>query len=215
MYNRSSRYMYYKYKPPVLTHVKNRVLVWDTSSLSHALEDYSHSAVSAYRAAKKRKIIINWPTVKNYLLRRHESEYKSRVLLASCDGRERVCFIPLEILRELEETPKLRKSLRALLLGEKEELEAEYGAEAHDFSITFAPSLHIDSAMESTVERVIEEAERLGYKVGDCEECISIADINALSLAYEKGGVLVTGDRRLMRLARALGVEVYYTFKGK
>jgi len=194
--------------------LKKRELIWDTSSLSHALEDYSHGAVSAYmsvrRSALKRRYFITWDRVKRALLRRHKSEYESRKLLTSCDGYTHTCTIPLEVYRELIRSPKLRRIAR-VVLGELEEVEREYyrvNRMAYGFSKVFKPRLGISTPSEESVKRVRRAMEELGIRV-------HYADVYALALALDRGATLVTGDRNLAKLAEYLGVSVIYTLEVK
>jgi len=193
---------------------RTRELIWDTSSLSHALEDYSHGAVSAYmsvrRSALKKRYFITWDRVKKALLRRHRSEYESRKLLTSCDGYTHTCTIPLEVYRELTRSPRLRRIAR-VVLGELEEVEREYyrvNRLAYGFSKVFKPRLGIGMPSRESVRKVREAMEMLGIRVHH-------ADMYALALALDRGATLVTGDNNLAKLARYLGVDVVYTLEAK
>ena len=189
-------------------------LVWDTSSLSHALEDYSHGAVSAYMSVRsgalRRRYFITWERVKNALLRRHRSEHESRRLLTSCDGVTYTCSVPVEVYRELERSPRLRRTAR-VVFGEARDVEAEYyrvNRLAYGFSKVFRPRLGI-LRVSPTYVRIVEGAMvELGIRV-------HYADVRALALALERGATLVTGDRNLAKLAEYLGVKTIYTLGGK
>jgi len=188
-------------------------LVWDTSSLSHAFEEYSHSAVSAYMSVRKRalekKYFVMWDDVKKALLRRHDSEYESRRMLTLCDGETYTCYIPEEVLDELRRSPRALHS--AMTLIDPYRIEEEYVRKnrlAEGFARVFRPRLIISKAPMNYVRRVIEASRRYGIR-------IHYADVYALALAMSKNATLVTGDRRLADLARMLGVKVKYTLESK
>ena len=188
-------------------------LVWDTSSLSHAFEEYSHSAVSAYMSERKKalrkKYIVTWEDVKEALLRRHRSEYESRKMLSLCDGETYTCYIPEEVMEELRRSRRILHSARVLL--DPYSVEEEYVRKnrlAEGFARVFRPRLIIERAPRSYVRRVIEASRQLGIK-------IHYADVYALALAMAKGATLVTGDGRLAELAKMLGVKVRYTLEAE
>lgn len=183
--------------------------MWDTSSLSHAFEEYSHSVMSAYmsehKKALEKRYFVTWEDVKRALLRRHRSEYESRRMLSLCDGEAYTCYIPEEVRDELRKSSRIWHS--AMVLLDPYRVEEEYVRKnrlAEGFARVFRPRLIIERAPMSYVRRVIEASRQLGIRV-------HYADVRALALAMAKNATLVTGDRRLAELARMLGVKVKYT----
>ena len=184
--------------------LENEILVWDTSSISHALEEFSHSVMSAYLQLSPPK---NWSKLKTAILRRFKSEYLSRNLLIKCDTN--TCFIPNSIAQELARDPYYKDSMN-ILLGRGYLVEEKYVRRKSQrgspigFSQVFKPRLHVRDPDPVLVNRILTYASRLGIKVSE-------QDVTALALAYELGGILVTADRRLVELANLLNVRVIYT----
>ena len=184
------------------------VLVWDTSSLSHGFEGFSHAAISAYMEMPEPR---TWERLKKRIQRRIESESTSRKLLLRCDRAR--CIIPLSVYRELEADPHYRDSLD-VLTGFGWRVEEKYvrrksgrGSPA-GFSRVFKPRLQIRKPRGELVDYVLATAKRLGLR-------ISRADAEGIALAMEENGVLVTADRRQAEVADKLGLRVLYTIGKK
>ncbi|RLE86436.1 MAG: hypothetical protein DRJ67_07230 [Thermoprotei archaeon] len=178
-------------------------LVWDTSSLSHAFEEFSHAAASAYMRMRGAR---TWRKLKGLLLKRISSEARSRRLLLDCDVNE--CLIPLGVYREVAADPHFTDSLD-LLTGYGRRVEERYKEkDIAGFAATFKPRLVIKTVRPSLVDYVLVRAREMGLD-------ISRADAEGVALAIEQGAVLVTADGRQARVARSLGVRVIYTIGGK
>jgi len=180
------------------------VLVFDTSSLSHGFEEFSHAAVSAYMEMKEPR---TWGRLRARLLRRVESEHAARRLLLGCDRAR--CIVPLSVYRELESDPHYRDSLD-VLTGYGWRVEEKYvrrksrRGSPTGFSRVFKPRLLIRKPRRELTDYVLVTAERLGLR-------ISRADAEGVALAIEENGVLVTADRRQAEVADKLGLRVIYT----
>jgi len=176
-----------------------RKLVWDTSSLSYALEDLKHAAVSAYTGTKKK----TWSVVEKRLARRIGAEYESRELLLEC-GSNYYCEAPPPIFKELEQSKTMREVMDLLTPGGKIQVEKSYGVKAKGFSKVFRPTLHRKSVDPGIIRMVEQVARKMGLNT-------SKQDITAVALAYQDNATLVTADRAMQKLAKRLGVPVIFT----
>lgn len=179
-------------------------LVFDTSSLSHAFEEFSHATVSAYMEMKPPR---EWGRLKERLERRFGSEYLTRRVLLKCDRA--TCVVPQGVVRELSEDPHYQDSLD-ILLGRGWRVEEKYvrrksgRGDPRGFAETFKPRLKVDSPPPGLVDRVLRFAERMGKN-------ISREDAEGIALALYTNGILVTADRKQAEVANALGVRVLFT----
>lgn len=206
-----------------------KVLIWDTSSLSHAFEDYSHSCVSAYMSQKGKieRLLLKlklseeeaWNMVKNALLRRHESEYRSRMLLSRCDDVDYSCYIPEAVYNEVSASRRMFDIMKVLRPQYRREVEERYKGKAKGFSKYFKAELKVDKVSPSLRLLVHNIARRHGYKIGykRGRGWLHIADLDALALAIERGGTLVTADRNLYEFAkkakRDIQQEIFRRFR--
>jgi len=176
-----------------------RKLVWDTSSLSYALEDFRHAAVSAYTGAKKK----TWPVVEKRLARRIGAEYEARELLLEC-GTDYYCEAPPPIFQELEKSRTMSEIMDLLTPSGKIQVEKAYGVKAKGFSKVFRPTLHRKSVNLGVIRMVEQVAKKMGLNT-------SRQDITAVALAYQDNATLVTADRAMQKLAKRLGIPVIFT----
>ena len=180
------------------------VLVFDTSSLSHGFEEFSHAAISAYMEMKEPR---TWEGLRRRLERRFESEHVTRRLLVLCDKLK--CLIPYSAFRELRADPHYSDSLDILTeygwrVEEKYVRRKSERGSPIGFTRVFKPRLRIKMPSRDLVSYVLSTAERLGLR-------ISREDAEGIALAMEEGGVLVTTDRNQAEVADALGLRVLYT----
>jgi len=179
------------------------ILVWDTSSLSHGFEEFSHAVMSAYMEMKPPK---TWSRLKERIGRRFKSENMARNILLQCDTMK--CLIPSSIFRELSKDPYFKDSLNALT--DKYVLERKYMRRISGrgtplgFSYVFKPSLIVDEPRKDLVDYVKAVASRMGYR-------ISHQDAEGIALAMQNNAVLVTADKNQAKLADKLGLRVLYT----
>ena len=179
-------------------------LVFDTSSLSHAFEEFSHAAVSAYMEMKPPR---EWERLKERLERRFSSEFTTRKLLLKCDRMS--CLVPRGVVEELSRDPHYQDSLD-ILLGRGWRVEEKYvkrrsgRGDPRGFTETFKPRLTVESPPQKLVEYVLQAAERMGKQ-------ISREDAEGIALALHTNGILVTADRKQAEVANALGIRVLFT----
>jgi len=178
---------------------RKKKLVWDTSSLSYALETYSHAAVSAYVSAKNK----TWPILEKRLENRIKGEYESRELLTKC-GTDYTCEVPDAILDEIEQAKELNREIDVVLPEGKELIERWYGRRAKGFSKVFRPTLYEKKVAPWARQIVEEEAKKLKLPV-------SSQDITAVALAFQDDATLVTADRAMEKLAKSLNIPVIFT----
>lgn len=179
-------------------------LVFDTSSLSHAFEEFSHAAMSAYMEMRPPK---TWNVLKWRLERRFGSEYLTRRLLLRCDTVS--CLVPYGVVEELKRDPHYEDSLDILLgLGwrvEEKYVKRKSGrGNPKGFANTFKPRLTAKEPPPKLVEYVLGVAERMGKR-------ISREDAEGIALALHTNGILVTADRNQAEVADALGLRVLFT----
>jgi len=179
-------------------------LIYDSSVLSHAFEEFSHAAVSAYMEMPEPR---TWTRLRERLLRRFESEHLGRRLLLGCDTM--TCIIPASVYDELSADPHYADSLD-ILTGFVYRVEEKYVRRKSGrgnpvgFSKVFKPRLIVKKPDPALVSYVLASAERYGYR-------ISRQDAEGIALAIQIGGVLVTADRNQAELADRLGLRVIYT----
>jgi len=191
-------------------------LVWDTSSISHALEDYIHSIASAYMHSKRRaRDTPKWGDVYKSSVRRHSSEFIARLLLTGCDDEKFECYIPEAIRDELLKDKHFEMIIKALTSLEgkreveeyyKEVLAEEKKEDITNFSEVVRTNLKVGRPTPSSRSLVTREALRRGL----IRE-LSSQDLEAIALSLDLNAVLVTADRRMRDLARVLGVPTIYT----
>lgn len=180
------------------------VLVFDTSSLSHAFEDFSHATISAYMEMDEPR---TWIRLKHRILRRIGSEATTRRLLLDCDSMR--CLVPQSVVNELREVPRFEDSLN-VMFGMAYEVEQKYVRRRSGrgnpvgFSTVFKPRMEVATPRKELVDYVLAVAKRHGIK-------ISRADAEGIALAMETNGVLVTADRKQAEVADKLGVRVLFT----
>jgi len=207
-----------------------KVLIWDTSSLSHAFEDYSHSCASAYMSQmnKIEKLLRRglspevkeeiWRIVKRALLRRHESEHLSRTLLSRCDDEDYTCYIPEAVYNEIYASRRMFEIMKVLRPQYRIDVERRYRGKAKGFSEFFKAELKVDK-VSPTIRYILHRiARKYGYEISHKrgKGKIHIADLDALALTIEREGTLVTADRNLYeftkRAKREIQREIYRRF---
>jgi hypothetical protein len=174
--------------------------VFDSSSLSHAFEEFSHSVASAYLEMREPR---EWYRLKPRILKRFSSGSITRRLLMFCDMFR--CLIPHSVLNELQQDPYYKYSLDVLLGGS--EIEFKYAKARGDirgFSKVFKPRLIPVRVRKDILDFVISKAKAYGYD-------LSIQDLEGIALAIQENATLVTSDRKQMELAKLLGINVIYT----
>jgi len=196
-----------------ITVTPDTVLVWDTSSLSHAFESLSHTIMSAYMSLRERGHVPSWEDFKASVLRRLGSGAVSRLLLLYCDKAE--CVAPNSVWEELGRSAGFSDMLKALdspRMLEKDYIQRSKRSDATGFSEAFEIKLKkepVNSRIEPVLREVEEEASLLGLN-------LSRADLEgvAVALYYTRLGVntyLVTSDKNQAVLAQRLGVKVIFT----
>jgi len=180
------------------------IIVFDTSSLSHAFEGFAHASISAYLEMGEPRV---WSRLKARLRRRFGSERLSREVILMCDRAS--CLMPTGVWRELNSVPAFRESLDVVTTGGAS-VEARYvrrvsgRGTAVGFSTVFKPRVRIKGARPDLVSYVEAMARRMGRR-------ISRADAEGIALAMEHDAVLVTADKNQAEVADKLGVRVLYT----
>jgi hypothetical protein len=175
--------------------------VFDSSSLSHAFEELSHSVASAYLEMREPR---EWYRLKPRILKRFSSSSVTRRLLMFCDMFR--CLIPHSVLNELQQDPYYKYSLDVLLGGS--EIEFKYVKARGDirgFSKAFKPRLIPLRVRKDILDFVSVKAREYGF------EGLSKQDLEGIALAIQERGTLVTSDRKQMELAKLLGINVVYT----
>lgn len=174
-------------------------IVFDTSSLSHAFEDFTHSLYSAISYCIKLEKKGKSCDIKEFLRRRSSSTQRTRSMLLDCDVNE--CIVPTDIVEELKVSPLMRDEVEILVHGDLYELRRRYNLKER-FNVPFR--LKAVSVSDRDFEQVKSFAKSRGYNISD-------QDIKAVTLAKVSKAKLVTADRRLSELAKELGVDVEYT----
>ncbi|MEM2029881.1 MAG: hypothetical protein QW734_05300 [Candidatus Bathyarchaeia archaeon] len=174
-------------------------IVFDTSSLSHAFEDFTHSLYSAISYCLKIEKKGRKCDLKSFLKRRAESTHRTRITLLDCDVNE--CLVPVDIVKELKVSPIMRDETEILVNRDYYELRRRYGLKE---MINIPFSLKPYEVPESEFIRVKSYAVRRGYNISD-------QDIKAVALAKLTNSKLVTADKKLKELAVELNVDVVYT----
>jgi len=180
------------------------VVVFDTSSLSHAFEGFAHASISAYLEMGEPRV---WSRLKARLERRFGSEEVSRRAVLLCDRAS--CMMPIGVWRELSSVPAFRESLD-VVMGGGTAVEARYVRRksgrgvAIGFSTVFKPRIRVRDARPELVAYVEAIARRLGRR-------LSRADAEGIALAIETNAILVTADKNQAEVADKLGVRVLYT----
>ncbi len=172
--------------------------VWDTSSLSHAFEDLTHSigSVASYCYGKGRC------DFKRLLRGRYRSAYDAKNLITDCD--ENTCLIPNEIYNELIRNPQMRDEIEFFVNGDETEMIKRYGIRARNVTKMFKARLKKTPVKPEYFQKVVKVAKELDLNVSE-------QDMKAIALACQENAVLVTADNKMKSIAEALGVQVIYT----
>jgi len=179
--------------------MEKRKFVFDTSSLSHAFEDFTHAIGSALSYCLKKRIEASVCDVSRFVKTRAKSTRTTRELIMSCT--KDVCMAPTAIVDELMKSPQMRDEIELLFYGRDTELRRRYGITARGFNL---PKLSDIPVPRSAIEKVREVARKKGYSISE-------QDMSAIALAMLNGATLVTADKKMCELARVLNVDVIYT----
>lgn len=189
------------------------VVVFDSSSLSHAFEDFVHAVVSGYAEAKSSRRGGDGSLVeafKRAFGRRLVSESASRRFLLECDVKK--CVVPESVYDEVCSKRKFRVPMRMFVEGGRnvESMMAGRVRFVHGFSRAFTHRIEVVSPPEEVVRRVAEVARRLAEE-RTIKGKVSGADVDGVALALHTNGLLVTADRNQCVLAKKAGAKVFYT----
>jgi hypothetical protein len=178
--------------------------VFDTSSLSHAFEDFTHSLGSVIRLCIEKGIPPEKCEVPRYIRNRAKSTGDTRRILTECVTQ--VCLAPTRIVDELSKNPQFRDEIDLLFYGRDRELAQRYAVSARGYML---PKMSEIPVPHSMVLKMREHAVRiLGVK--DARR-VSDQDLSAIALAMMENATLVTADWRMHKIAKELGIDVVYT----
>jgi hypothetical protein len=178
--------------------------VFDTSSLSHAFEDFTHSLGSVIGLCIEKGIPPEKCDVPRYIRNRAKSTGDTRKLLTECVTE--ICLAPTKILNELFRNPQFRDEADLLFYGRDRELTRRYRVSAKGYKL---PKMSDVPVPQSMIQKMREHAVRiLGVK--DARR-VSDQDLSAVALAMMENATLVTADWRMHKIAKELGVDVIYT----
>ena len=185
--------------------------VFDTSSLSHAIEPMSSAFLGAFQYDEDKRP-RSWSETKARFRRRSLSGLRTRSMLLKCDSYS--CAVPVSVKRELLREVSFRDSV-LLLFGKPLLVEDKYKrimvrGKIDGFSKVFRIELKEIQPKEQTRELVRKKALEIGMKIGG-KDGLSEADIDGVALALDLKAVLVTADNRQYSLAKALGVPAIKT----
>jgi len=179
--------------------MEKKKLVFDTSSLSHAFEDFTHALGSALSYCLRKRISAHECDVSRFVKTRARSTKTTRELIMDCT--KDACMVPTAIVDELMKSPQMRDEVELLVYRRDLELKRRYGITAKGFNL---PKLSDAPVPHPALEKVREVAKREGCAVSE-------QDMSAIALAMLHGATLVTADRRMYELAKKLNVDVIYT----
>jgi len=178
--------------------------VFDTSSLSHAFEDFTHSLGSVIRLCIEKGIPPEKCDVPRYIRNRAKSTGDTRSILTECVTE--ICIAPTRIVDELLKNPQFRDEADLLFYGRDRELTRRYSVSAKGYKL---PKMSEAPVPQSMVLKMREHAVRiLGVK--DARK-VSDQDLSAIALAMMENATLVTADWRMHKIAKELGINVVYT----
>lgn len=184
------------------------VLVFDTSSLSHAFEGFSHAAISAYLEMGNPRV---WGRLKARLARRFGSEEIGRKAILRCDTNR--CLMPVGVYKELRAVSAFSESLDVVTTGGQNVVRRYVTRKSGrgnpiGFPTVFKPRILIKEARKDLVDYVLATARMMGKN-------ISRQDAEGIALAIETGGILITADRKQAEVADRMGAKVLYTIPTK
>jgi len=173
--------------------------VFDTSSLSHAFEDFVHSIGSAAKYCIQKGIKPESCNLHELVSRRADSTRDTRKLIMQCI--ENICLVPHQILDELMKNPQMRDEAILLFYGRDVEIKRRYGFSIKNFKL---PKLFDVAVSEDAVRKV--KSVVITEKLRLTEQ-----DIFAIALAMSQNATLVTADSGMCKLARKLNIDVICT----
>ena len=184
-------------------------LVWDTSALWSAFEDLSDSLRSGLKQEwlRERAGKSFGSPIKLLERRLKQIDPAAKFLMGEC--LRRTCLIPVTIAQE-----SVRKDRRVAFLFDDDEcrrVEREKGIPNYCSNLRRMLRIFLDDASDETKRNVTRMGRITGIELQkEHTEREKYADYDAIALALERNGILVTADRKQAELALSLGARVIY-----
>jgi len=173
--------------------------VFDTSSLSHAFEDFTHSIASAMGYCIKKGLRPEECRLSELVERRASSAMATKKLIMRCI--ENICLAPVQIVDELMKNPQMKDEVELLVYGRDAEIRRRYGFSVKGYKLPRISDVPVSADAVRKVKSLA-VMENLS---------LSEQDLSAIALAMTQNATLVTADTAMCRFAKKLNIDVICT----